>query len=117
MVYTNAPDQELLQAALIGYEHQLSMLDERIAEIRLELNGAGIKGTGEGLRKGGMSPAGRARVAAAQRKRWAERKKAQSTSGAPKRKRVMSAAGRKRIAEATRKRWAAYRAAKAAKEI
>ncbi len=114
MAYTNAPDQELLQAALIGYEHQLSMPDERITEIRRELNGAGIDGTGESPRKGGMSPAGRARVAAAQRKRWAERKKAESASGAPRRKRVMSAAGRKRIADATRKRWAAYRAAKAA---
>ncbi len=114
MAYTNACDQELLQAALIGYEHQLSMLDERITEIRRELNGAGIDGTGESPRKGGMSAAGRFRVAAAQRKRWAEHRKAEGTSRVPRRKRIMSAAGRKRIAEATRKRWAAYRAAKAA---
>ena len=58
----------------------------------------------------GMSAAGQARVAAAQRKRWAALKKADATPAKAKRK--MSAAGRKRIIEATRKRWAAWRAAK-----
>jgi transposase len=55
-------------------------------------------------------------MAAAQRKRWAERK---GTAGTPAKKaggkkRKMSAEGRKNIAEATRKRWEAYRAQKAA---
>jgi len=64
------------------------------------------------VKKRTMSAAGRKRIAAAQRKRWA----AQKTAGpaAPAKKRHMSAAGRKRIAEAARKRWAALRAEKAA---
>jgi hypothetical protein len=55
-----------------------------------------------------MSAAGRARISAAQKKRWAERKgkKAAST---PKKTRQggISAAGRKRISEMMKQRWAA----------
>jgi hypothetical protein len=51
-----------------------------------------------------MSATARRRIAADQRKRWAEAKKATGTP-VKKAKRKMSAAGRKRIAEATRKRW------------
>ena len=60
-----------------------------------------------------ISAAGRRRIAAAQRKRWAERKLSEQ-GPAPAKKRAISAGGRKHIAEATRKRWAAYRAQKAA---
>ena len=61
-----------------------------------------------------MSADARARIAAAQRKRWAASKKAGAAEVAkPKKKRHMSAAGRRAIAEATRKRWAAYRAQQA----
>ena len=61
-----------------------------------------------------MSAEGRARIAEAQRKRWAAQKEAQA--GSPKKrrgKRGISAAGRKRLAEAMRRRWAAKRAKKA----
>src|ERR1043166_6784398 len=108
MTYTKSKNAELLQAALVGYEHQRAIMDERIAEIRRALDGrASGPDTGEGKPKRGMSAAGRRRIAAAQRKRWAELKKASSTP--PKAKRKMSAAARKRIADATRKRWKAYR--------
>ena len=50
-----------------------------------------------GRRQGGMSAAGRARIAAAQRARWAKVKAAKATAR-PKRK--ISAAGRARIAAA-----------------
>src|SRR5205809_4453905 len=60
-----------------------------------------------------MSAAGRRRVAAAQRKRWAELKKAQTEKAKPVKKRKLSAAGRKRIIAATKKRWAEYKAKKA----
>jgi hypothetical protein len=66
-----------------------------------------------GRRKGGMSAAGRARVAAAQRARWAKIKASRAgrevptpakAPGRPKRK--ISAAGRARIAAAQKARWA-----------
>jgi hypothetical protein len=61
-----------------------------------------------------MSAAGRARIAAAQRARWAK-VKAKSDKGnvvpMPK-KRTLSAAARKKIAAAQRARWARVKAAK-----
>jgi hypothetical protein len=59
-------------------------------------------------RKGTMSAAGRKRIAAAQRTRWAKAKQTE------KPKRTMSAAARKRIGDATRARWAKLRAKKKA---
>jgi hypothetical protein len=61
-----------------------------------------------------ISAAGRARIAAAQRKRWAEsRPKSKAASKPVKSKRRLSAAGRAAIIAATKKRWAAVRAEKA----
>jgi len=59
---------------------------------------------------------GRARIAAAQRARWAAQKKqqAQPAQQAKPEKRKISAAGLKAIRAATKKRWAAYRKAKKA---
>ncbi len=64
--------------------------------------------------RGKMSAAGRARIASAQRARWAKLKAkngSDQTAAMPK-KRTMSAAARKKIAAAQRKRWAKVRAAK-----
>ena len=64
-----------------------------------------------------MSAAARARIAAAQKARWAKQKGESETaapSAAPKRKRKMSAAGRARIIAATKARWARVRAGKEA---
>jgi hypothetical protein len=116
MAYTKTHDTDLLQAALIGYERQLTVVQERMAEIRREIGGERGRSVeeGESKPKRGMSAAGRARVAAAQRQRWAALKRSNKGSAATvKPKRKMSAAGRKRIIEATRKRWAAWRAEKA----
>ena len=64
--------------------------------------------------RSGMSAAGRARIAAAQRARWAK-VKAQSRNAnvvtIPK-KRTLSAPARRKIAAAQRARWAKIRAAK-----
>ena len=73
--------------------------------------------SGPGARKAGsgghtISAAGRARIAAAQRARWAKTKGQAAQGFAPK-TRTMSAAGRKRIAAAQRARWAKYKAKKA----
>ena len=69
-----------------------------------------------------LSKEGRERIAAAQRKRWAEQKaartiptKADKKVAAPTKKtakRKMSAEAKKRIAETQKKRWAAIRAAR-----
>jgi hypothetical protein len=56
----------------------------------------------------GISAAGRARIAAAARARWAKLKAAKAAKRAKAGRRI-SAEGRKRIAEAARKRWAAQR--------
>ena len=78
-------DNSILEAALVGLQHQHSELIQKIAEIHRRL----------GIR--------------------APRTSSTSTSPvAAPRKGHMSAAARKRIGEATRKRWAAYRAQKAA---
>ena len=72
-------DIATLQAALVGYQAELSRIDAKMAEIR--------KALGPGRRKAIVT--GGAAV-----------------SGSPKR--TLSAAARKRIAAAQKKRWAAY---------
>src|SRR5271157_436824 len=105
-------DQALLEAALVGYLHQRDQVDAKIAEIRSQLGGAPKPTAAPGQKSREMSTAARARIAAAQRKRWAAYH--QGKKQAPAKKRQLSPAARKRIADATRKRWAAYRAQKAA---
>jgi hypothetical protein len=68
-----------------------------------------------------LSAAARARIAVAQRKRWAATKgavkaaaaKPEKKAAAPAKKRRMSAESKKRIAAAQKKRWAAIKAKKA----
>jgi hypothetical protein len=98
------------------------MLQEEHAKLSRQLQGisAALTAFGKVYKNGSqshgkISAAGRARIAAAQRARWA---KAKGTAGKanvvtmPK-KRVMSAAARKRIAAAQRARWAKLKAKKA----
>lgn len=69
------------------------------------------KGTGAGT----MSAAGRARISAAQKARWAKVKRDGGKSAkivAMPKKRTMSAVARRKIAAAQRARWAKLRAAK-----
>jgi hypothetical protein len=111
-------DFEILQAALIGYQHQLDQINASMVELRRKLKGGAHAGAALAEaalaapgKKRALSVAARKRIAKAQRKRWAEYHKAKE---APAKKRSMSPAARERIAEATRKRWAAFRAKKAA---
>lgn len=65
-----------------------------------------------GARRGrSMSAAGRARIAAAQRARWARIKGRKSASARGANKRTMSPAARRRIAVAQKARWAKWRKA------
>jgi hypothetical protein len=97
-------------------------LKEKIAALEQELTSLSSSG-GNGVpssfkaskpgKKKGMSAAGRARIAAAQKARWAKfksAKPAQVTKPA-KTKRTMSAAQKAKISAAAKKRWAKAKAA------
>jgi hypothetical protein len=109
-------DIEVLEAALIGFQHLRDQVDEKIAALRSQIGAspARVKLThlavnGSTPKKRTMSASARKRIALAQKKRWATYK---AEHGAPvKAKRVLSAAGRARIIAATKKRWAAFRKA------
>jgi hypothetical protein len=110
---------EIIEAAIAGFEGQKQKIDAQIAELRAMLKGTSVTPdaptAGKTRRK--FSAATLKRMREAQQRRWAsvkgdsEPKAAAKT--ASKQKRKMSAAGRKAIAEAQRKRWAAKKAAKA----
>ena len=84
----NSLDKATLEAALIGYQHQLEEIQAKIADIRRMLGGAtpapaaapqrrAKKAAPQRKQKHKMSAEGRARIAAAQRARWAKVKKGQ----------------------------------------
>jgi hypothetical protein len=97
---------------LLKKEHdRLNKEIKAIGTALIAFGGAYAKGT---ARRGAMSAPGRARIAAAQRARWA---KVKAESGNPSvvtshKKRSMSASARRRIAAAQRARWAKAKAAK-----
>jgi hypothetical protein len=117
-------DNTLLEMAIIGYQSEVAKISAKIADIKAQL---GQRGPGRPKatvaaatatdhagpqNRRTISKAGRARIAAAQRARWAAQKQEQAQPAKPK-KRKFSAAGLKAIREATKKRWAAYRKAHA----
>ena len=126
-------DHTILEMALVGYQSEVDKITARIAEIKAQLGKRGpgrpkatpaaeaTTGTDQAApaKRRTISKAGRARIAAAQRARWAAQKKQQAQPAKPAqpvklKKRKMSAAGLKAIREATQKRWEAYRKAKKA---
>jgi hypothetical protein len=115
-------DSTILEMAIVGYESQLDKISAKIADIKAQLGQRGPgrpKATAAGTGPAGpqkrrtISAAGRARIAAAQRARWAaqKRQQAQPAQPAKPKKRKLSAAGLRAIREATKKRWEAYRKA------
>jgi len=105
---------EIITAAILGFEEQKRHIDTRVAELRDMLDG-GPAATPEAptrKRRRKLSAAARARIAEAQRKRWAAYKQAEPSAkqATPKPKRKLSAAGRKAIIAATKRRWALKRA-------
>ena len=79
----------ILEAAILGFEAQRERLAEQIAELRVMLDGRPSESTAtseapKGKRRK-MSAAGRARIAAAQRKRWAKLKGESSKATSPSR--------------------------------
>jgi len=80
-------DPGLLQAALYGYQMEKEKIEAKIRELQAELKGKRAPAPAAKHAKPGgrrqMSDAARARIAAAQRKRWAEfhKKKAAAQGG------------------------------------
>ena len=107
---------------LSGVVKQLQNERDQAAKVveLLDVALAALNGGSSGKRTGHrrhLSAAGRARIVAAQRARWAKVRgdagPKQNVVSMPK-KRTMSAAARKRIAAAQRARWTKFRAAKKA---
>ena len=84
----NSLDKATLEAALIGYQHQAEEIQAKIADIRRMLGGNPPAAPAPKAKKAAtpaaprkqkhkMSAEGRARIAAAQRARWAKVKKGQ----------------------------------------
>jgi peptidoglycan hydrolase CwlO-like protein len=110
---------EIIEAAIAGFQGQKKHIDEQVAELRAMLSGRSSKPTTatdeaeKGPRRK-ISTAGRKRMAAAQKKRWAA-VKGETTAPAKKTskpKRKLSAAGRAAIVAAMKKRWADKKTAK-----
>jgi hypothetical protein len=107
---------EIITAAIEGFESQKLRIDGQIADLRVLLTGGPVESTAaselpnRGRRK--MSASGRKAIADAQRKRWAASKAAPgaTTEVVAKPRRKMSPAARKAIGAATKKRWALKRA-------
>ena len=77
-------DKGTLEAALVGYQQQVQQIEAKMADLRRMLKqtpaaAPAAKSARKAARKQKhrMSPEGRARIAAAQRARWAKAKKAQ----------------------------------------
>jgi len=75
-------NNELLEAALAGLQLKRQQIDEQIREVRALLGGtAGRRVPSAAAPKNGssrLSPAARKRIAAAQKRRWAEYRKSAS---------------------------------------
>ena len=105
---TNLTSKQLRQAA--NLKDKIQTLERKFGQI---LGSSTESATHAGpKKKRKMSAAGRARIAAAQKARWAKMKgKKLSAKPVKKAKRKMSAAARAKISAAAKKRWAKAKAA------
>ena len=84
-------DTDMLTHALLGYEQKKTEIDQKIREIRSLLGGS--RTVGQNIQEAGvsaerpsngrkrtLSPEARKRIAAAQKKRWAEHRKASAAA-------------------------------------
>jgi hypothetical protein len=95
-------------------EQQVAKLSAAIRAIEGIVRGSGSGAASNRRGRSTMSAAGRARIAAAQRLRWAKMKAGAKQAVGPKAtgaKPTMSVAARKKIAAAQRARWAKVRRA------
>jgi len=78
----SSSDPTTLAMALVGYEIEKQKIEDKIRQIRAQLGGRGagqagvpVGAKGAPRRRRTLSVAARKRIAAAQRKRWAEHRK------------------------------------------
>lgn len=83
-------DLTTLQMALVGYQIEKDKIDDKIRQIQAQLKGkrlplpsAAVETKPAGPKRV-LSPAARRRIAAAQRKRWAEHRKRAAAAGKQK---------------------------------
>jgi hypothetical protein len=113
---------EIITAAILGFEEQKRHIDSQISGLRAILSGGPAEpaATPEAptRKRRKFSAAARRRMKEAQQRRWAAIKgtsepPSRATSEPPRPKRRISEEGMKRIIAATKKRWRLARAAKA----
>jgi len=79
MARRNLEDTSTLQMALVGYQLERQKIDDRVREIQAKLKGTHLALPSAGEKKPAvkrvLSAGARKRIAAAQRKRWAEHRK------------------------------------------
>src|SRR3989442_5926948 len=81
-----AQDRTLLSMALVGYELEKKKIDEKIRELRTRLGQGRVSAKAAAApdsdqpKRRKLSAAARRRIATAQRKRWAEHRKALQAS-------------------------------------
>lgn len=111
---------QLKQLASHGAPARLAELRAEIAAIINAFPGIGAarsrKPRRRGRKRSTLSPAGRARIAAAQRARWAAVKQAKGAGGGGGKRKGMSRAARKALGARMTKHWADLRKTKAAKK-
>lgn len=117
----SAPSVKTLKQA-VSIAEKIRQLESQLADVLKQIPGGGglLAATAtNGRRKPRFSKAARAKIAAAQKKRWAKQKGSAAKPAAkakkPKarRKGKMSAAGRANIVKAQKARWAKAKAGKA----
>ena len=76
---TNVEDLTTLEMALVGYEFEKRKIEDKIDELKARIKGRRIPAGEAGKKAAGtkriLSAAARGRIAAAQKKRWAEHRK------------------------------------------
>src|SRR5262249_19217197 len=105
---------------------EIAMLERLLRDSGAATRGRRTAASARPRRRGQLSPAGRAAIAAAQKARWAKVKAAKTAASGeaptspgkparPRRRRSMSAAARKAVSSRMRKYWAARRKARGQK--
>ena len=112
-----------IASAISELERQKEVIDRALSALRAIEGSTGTAvNNSDGLhpKKGRLSAEGRANIIAAAKKRWAERRAAETGAPAKKtaptrksKKRVLSAEARKKMSLAAKKRWAAQKKAAA----